>query len=488
MALILSPADPPDPQALVKITHNLAEGQVLQRRGRKGAALARIQGECGATGAVFATISAAGAPLKTWAARKVGVARAGCFSAVLKGIPVGGPYRLELRCGAETTRVKTFYCGDVWLLAGQSNMQGVGNMEGAAKPHPLVRVFSLRREWRQARDPLHVETESPDACHHGGRPSTPAQAERLRSTVNKGVGAGLFFAREMLARSGVPQGLITAAHGGTTMAQWSPALAERGGESLYASMFTSLRATGQPVAGMLWYQGESDTDDEAAAAYTGRMIDFVAAVRRDLRQPTLPWIMVQIGPVCGGWGGPRWNDIQEQQRLLPERIRNLDTISAIDLELDDNIHIAAVSFPTLGARLARAASRLVHGVRGEEPMPRLREIVPPNPKDAPHHIDVVFAHVGGGGLRSTGPARGFVVLDAEGAPVPCIHKTTLHGDTARLHFHGGTTLPAGAQLCHGHGRAPVCTITDGRGCALPVFGPQPIEGRKTSGRRTILRA
>lgn len=419
----------------MKITHNLAEGQVLQRRGAKGATV-RLRGECAASGPVLATLSAKGVALKKWSAQKVGLARAGRFTATLQNIPPGGPYKLELRCGAETTRVKTFYCGDVWLLAGQSNMQGSGNMDGAAKSHPLIRVFSLRREWRLARDPLHVETESPDACHHGGKPVSAERAEELRLTVNKGVGPGLFFAREMLARTGLPQGLITAAHGGTTMAQWSPVIANRGGDSLYASMFTSLRATGQPVAGVLWYQGESDTDDAAAAAYTGGMIDFVASVRRDLRQPKLPWIMVQIGPVCGGWGGPRWNDIQEQQRRLPDRIEKLDTVSAIDLGLDDNIHIAAASFPVLAARLARAADRLVLGNRREPPMPRLRAIVPPHPEKSPHHIDVIFDHVSGG-LRSTGAARGFAILDAECRDTAFVFKTTLHGDTARLHFHGG---------------------------------------------------
>lgn len=456
----------------MKITRNLAEGQVLQRRGRLGATV-RLHGACADSAPVFATLSTDAGPLKTWNARRVGAARAGRFSALLKNIPAGGPYRLDLRCGAETARVKKFYVGDVWLLAGQSNMQGVGDMTGAARPHPLIRVFSLRREWRLARDPLHVETESPDVCHHGGRPSTPEQAEHLRRTVKKGVGVGLFFAREMLARTGVPQGLVVTAHGGTTMAQWSPDLADRGGESLYASMLASVRATGQPVAGMLWYQGESDTDDLACAAYPERMTALVAAVRRDLRQPALPWIMAQIGPVCGGWGGPRWNELREHQHRLPERIQKLDTISTIDLGLDDNIHISAASFPVLAARFARAANRLVLGDRREPPMPRLRAIVPPHSEKSPHHVDVVFDHVPGG-LRATGAPRGFTIHDADGRPTDAIYKTTLHGGTARLHFHEGTRLPPGASVAHAHGRAPVCTITDARGCALPAFAPTPV--------------
>ncbi|HEY9248551.1 MAG TPA: sialate O-acetylesterase, partial [Rariglobus sp.] len=59
-----------------------------------------------------------------------------------------------------------------------------------------------------------------------------------------------------------------------------------------------------------------------------------------------------------------------------------------------------------------------------------------------------------------------------GREVPAIFKTTLHGDVARLHFQQGVVFPWNLRLAHGHGRMPVCTITDARGCALPVFAPR----------------
>ena len=455
----------------MKIIQGLAEGQVLQRIGRRGAS-ARLSGTCAEAGPVFATIAGGRGVLKGWKDLRVGVAARGKFSAELAGIPAGGPYRLALRCGEAQTRLKAFFSGDVWLMAGQSNMEGVGNMTGAAKPHPLIRAFSMRREWRRAEDPLHVIGESPDSCHAGARQLTPEQGESIRRTTKKGVGVGVFFAREMLARSGVPQGLVAIAHGGTSMAQWDPSLKDQGGASLYGSMMLSLRATGQPVAGVLWYQGESDTDGPPLEVYTEKMRALVTAVRRELGQPSLPWLMVQIAAVYGSWGGPGWNRLQEQQRLLPSKIKNFETVSAIDLPLDDNIHIGAAGFPVLAARLARAADLLVYGNRREASMPRLKAIIPPHPKKAPGHIDVVFDQVPGG-LRSEGAPRGFALVDSEGREVPSIFKTTLHGATARLHFQQGLILPWGTRLAYGHGRMPVCTITDARGCALPVFGPQP---------------
>jgi sialate O-acetylesterase len=456
---------------MMQILKGLSEGQVLQRVRDRGAT-ARLAGNCSENGAVSATVFGRGRPLKGWRERRVGVASAGVFSAVLEGVPPGGPYRLELRCGSALARMRVFYCGDVWLLAGQSNMEGVGNMDGAAKPHPLLRVFSMARRWRQARDPLHLPAESPDPCHSGGHIASRRLLSIIRRSARKGVGVGLFFARRMLEQSGVSQGLIAVAHGGTSMAQWDPGLKKNGGESLYGSMLRSLRSTGQPIAGVLWYQGESDTKGAAPDVYTARMSTLVAALRRDLRQPGLPWIMVQIGSVHGGWGGPRWNDIQELQRLLPSRIRNLETVSAIDFPLDDNIHIGAAGFPRLAARLARAAARLAYGDLRESPMPRLRDILPPGGRGAASHIDVVYEHAVGG-LRSVGEPRGFTVLNGAGEPIPCIYKTTLHGEVARLHFAPGLTLPADTRLAYGHGHSPVCTLLDGRGCALPVFSARP---------------
>ena len=458
----------------MKILSGISEGQVLQRVANRGAKV-RIEGECpGAEGPILVMISGRGGPLKCWNGRRAGRASGGTFASELANIPAGGPYRLELRCGKRRARIAAFFVGDVWLLAGQSNMEGVGNMSGASKPHPLIRAFSLRREWRVAADPLHVLNESPDHCHNGGIQQSPEEGERYRANAAKGAGVGLPFAREMLKRSGVPQALICTAHGGTSMEQWDPALKGQGGDSLYSSMLFSVRATGHPLAGVLWYQGESDTSPRQAAEYTRRMQALVSAVRRDLLQPALPWLVVQIGRVIG----PReefasWNSIQEQQRLLPEKIKNLETVAAVDLALDDNIHISSKSFPLLAARLARAADHLTSRNKREMPPPRLRAVIPGGSskgKDVEPGlgIDVVFDHVGTG-LQSGGEPRGFTILDSRGYVWPQIFKVTLHHNIVRLFL--GAKLPPGARLSYGSGVDPGCNITDSRGHALPVFGP-----------------
>src|SRR6202023_1447306 len=83
----------------------------------------------------------------------------------------------------------------------------------------------------------------------------------------KGSGLGLPFAVEMVARTGIPVGLVPCAHGGTSMDQWSPALKDREGDSLYGSMYRRFVAVGGRVRGVLWYQGESDASAKAAPEF-----------------------------------------------------------------------------------------------------------------------------------------------------------------------------------------------------------------------------
>lgn len=349
----------------IRIDHGLLAGHVLQRQ--RGGGRATIRGMCPTSGPVTACVRGANGRVCAGSKRTVGRARHGRFQAQLTNIPVGGPWRITLRCGAASVEVPDVFVGDVWLMAGQSNMEGCASRAGAAAPHPLIRCFTMARRWEQAREPLHLKIESPDPVH-GGQALSAAASAQARKQAQKGRGVGLHFARLMLERTGVPQGLIATAHGGTSMQQWSPAGRNRGGESLYGSMLLSLRAVGQPLAGVLWYQGESEALPLLTPTYARDMRRLVAAVRRDLGQPALPWLMVQIGRFiiggynnANGWPDPTsWNRIQDLQRLLPRTIAHCAVVPAVDLELEDLAHVASDGFAILAKRLAEIASRLVH--------------------------------------------------------------------------------------------------------------------------------
>lgn len=464
----------------MRIDHGLLPGHVLQRQPRGARAV--VVGTCTDTtssGPVLVTVRKGARVVNRLKDRLVGKATDGRFTATLSGLPTGGPYTVELACGKDRLTVGDIFVGDLWLMAGQSNMQGIGNLADAPEPHPLVRNFSMARTWELARDPLHFLEESPDPVHASTSLDLRTAARMKRKAV-KGGGVGLPFGKLMHARSGVPQGLIATAHGGTSMAQWDPALRDQGGASLYGSMWLSLRAVAQPIAGVLWYQGCSDAVPATAAVYTTKMQELVTAVRSELGQPKLPWIIVQIGRYTNpAADGQPWNDIQEQQRRLPESIPHCDVVPAVDLDLDDGIHIGTHAFPILADRMSRVAARLILGDRCEKPALQ--------PESA-HHlearpgfgagVEVRFANVVAG-LRSGGLAQGFVVLDGAGQPVETIYKVVLDGDRAQIYLD--SAVSSAAHVMYGRGVNPVCNISDQRGMAVPVFGPLPITPARATG-------
>src|SRR5262249_11210001 len=128
------------------------------------------------------------------------------------------------------------FVGDLWVLAGQSNMQGVGDLIDVTPPNPRVTLLGMDGQWRPADEPLHWLVDSPDRVHSGDPQTRAERSARDHKTRKKGAGLGLPFAVTMVESTGVPVGLVACAHGGTSMEQWSPAKKEQGGESLYGSM------------------------------------------------------------------------------------------------------------------------------------------------------------------------------------------------------------------------------------------------------------
>ena len=148
----------------------------------------------------------------------------------LTGIPVGGPYALTLADGTRRLEFADLWVGDVWLLGGQSNMEGWGE-RGEAElrydeaPLQKIRAFYLDDHWESARSQLHLPWTNHDTALAEkflvGRGLTLAQRDCL-TLADAGVGPGLFIGQYLCEQSGVPQGLIPCAFGGTCMQDWLP--------------------------------------------------------------------------------------------------------------------------------------------------------------------------------------------------------------------------------------------------------------------------
>ena len=282
------------------VTKGLADDAVLQRRGDTAGVI--VEGTADVAGPLRVTVSRRECPIDGWDGREVGSVSGGAWRAEIKGLPTGGPYIVEFSVAGnqtESVSVRGVLVGDLWILAGQSNMEGVGDLIDVEPPSPYVHVLDMANRWHIAEEPLHWLCDSPDSCHCDVMGD--AQKERMayeRKHRMKGAGLGLPFANEMFRQAGVPIGLLACAHGGTSMAQWNPELKGLGGGSLYGSMLNRLSAAGGKVAGVLWYQGESDANPDDAPRFAERFRKLVASVRADCGDPELPFLTVQLGPLC----------------------------------------------------------------------------------------------------------------------------------------------------------------------------------------------
>lgn len=437
------------------------------------------------------------------------------------GVPTGGPYFVTavLKKGdvVEKLTVGPLFVGDLWVLAGQSNMQGVGDLVDVTPPHNRVMALGMDDQWVQAKEPLHWLVDSPDPVHSGDPKTRAERSAQEHKTRTKGAGLGLPFAAVMADNTNVPIGLVVTAHGGTSMAQWDPAKKGEGGKSLYGSMLRSINLAGGKVKGVLWYQGESDQSPEASAIYEDVFTRFIHAVRDDLGQADLPFYYVQIGRFVNAGDPKGWNTVQDAQRRIVDKVANTAVISVIDLELDDLIHVGTQGLKRAGNRLAQIALREQFGQAGASTPTFDRVALGPN-----NTLEVKFRGVNraaaapvpmrGPGMMSGGPGvmnpqraaemnaairgrmaalygdaatasrglspdrhiAGFSIRDAEGNDIPLIFDAAVGRSRETVVLKLIKPVPPGSFLWYGHGYDPYCNLVDAADMAVPVFGPIPL--------------
>src|SRR5262249_44268940 len=259
-------------------------------------------------------------------------------------VPTGGPYQLSatVKVGGkeQMLTVGPLFVGDLWVLAGQSNMIGYGDLIDVTPPHPQVMALGTDGRWMQARDPLHWE-------------------------INARAGLGLPFAVMLVRQTKVPVGLMPCARGGS-MAQWSPTKKGEGGRDLYGPMLLQIQRAGGRVKGLLWWHGENEGEKEATSkAYPTAFPAFIAGFREDLHQPDLPLYFLRVSRLVYDKIDPKArNPVREIKRLIPERVPHTAFVAAIDLELDDLGHVGTRGLKRVGRRLALVALRELYGQEG----------------------------------------------------------------------------------------------------------------------------
>ncbi|HEY3332311.1 MAG TPA: sialate O-acetylesterase [Capsulimonadaceae bacterium] len=370
---------------------------------------------------------------------------------------------------------------DLWILAGQSNMEGCGLLNDLEPSHPNVRMFAFGDKWKLADEPLHWLQQAVDRVHWWNKDDETHKEDIQNEIKNriKGCGLGLVFAKAIHAATGVDIDLLPVAHGGTSLDQWSPEKKDLGGDgSFYYAMIrrTKLALETRPEAklrGVLWYQGESDCNPTASRLYREKTLDLIRAIREDLQAPELPFYLVQLGCLVNPephapTDVATWNIVREDERLIPSLIANTAVVPAIDFDLDDGIHISTASQKRLGQRFANIALREVYS----KETPTAIDVASVR-RDGATKVIVTFSGVNGTLVvpDKAGRIHGFGISTASrDHEAGFIYKAKLTGaNEVTLLLNG--EMAADAKIWYGFGFNPVCQLTDTADMAVPTFGP-----------------
>ncbi len=228
----------------------------------------------------------------------------------------------------------------LFLLVGQSNMAGRGTVEAQDRtPHPRVLMLDKADAWVPAIDPLHFDKSA------------------------AGVGLGKTFATLYAeAHPGITVGLIPCAVGGSPIDAWKPDAFYKPTNSHPwddAMRRAQLALKSGTLSGILWHQGESDSNAKLAPGYEAKLHVLIARMRKELGAPEVPFIVGQMGK----FDGVPWDDAKVQvdraHQELAKKVTRAAYVSAEGLKhRGDKIHFDSPSLREFGKRYFAAFQSL----------------------------------------------------------------------------------------------------------------------------------
>lgn len=263
-----------------------------------------------------------------------------------------GPHDLVVE-GRNRLTVSDVLVGEVWLCAGQSNMDNglEDKEERSVYAQPLLRHFRVERV--AAPTPLAEVKGKWVLC--GPRDSWSFS------------GTGYYFGKNLQLELGGPVGLVTAAWGGSTVDAWigAEALTRAGGARLSthpsaqrtpSRLFNGMLAPLAPysLAGVLWYQGEDDT--WRPKDYQILLPLLIEDWRAKWSRPALPFVICQLplhGKRVSAPQDSAWAGMREAQAAVARKTPGASLVVLLDLGEEDDIH--PVNKRDAGARAARVA-------------------------------------------------------------------------------------------------------------------------------------
>lgn len=270
----------------------------------------------------------------------------------------GGPYTINIK-GYNEIVLKNILIGEVWLCSGQSNMEmsaswGIKNGDEEVKKaiNSTIRFFKV---------PKLTATAPQNNLSGDWEECTPESMKNFSAV------AYFFASRLQEDLKNVPIGLISSNWGGTPAEIWMPektitedsillASAKKLKEQSYGPnqpgrAFNAMiyPLAGFKIAGVIWYQGESNV---GSTVYDKTLSALISSWRK-LWNHDFPFYFVQIAPYQYGEDNFSGVIIRDAQRRVLQEVPNTGMIVTSDISTIDDIH--PKDKKTVGIRLANLA-------------------------------------------------------------------------------------------------------------------------------------
>ena len=384
----------------------------------------------------------------------------GNWSVTLNPLSVGKPYTLTISSPTKKLSFQNVLAGEVWLCSGQSNMEFQLSRSAEAKRdvpaanHPEIRLFDMKARWLTNDFTWsNSALDSVNRLHYFTHPLW----EECRPENAAHFSAVAYYFGQMLQDSlQVPVGLICNAVGGSPAESWVnrlemenqfPAILRNWTENDFIQDWVRSRAISNmgkdapklqrhpyepgylfdagirplaqfPIAGAIWYQGESNAHNKDAHAKLFKLL--VESWRKNWENAEMPFYFVQLS----GMNRPAWTWFRDSQRQLQAEIPF--TGMAVSSDLGDSLDVHPRHKKEIGKRLARLALNNTYGKTSVVPSgPLFRQV------DFRKNRAVVNFHHADGLQTSDGAApRTFEVAEFPGLFFPA--KAEIVGNQVKL--------------------------------------------------------
>ena len=371
----------------------------------------------------------------------------GNFSLSLPPMKEATGLTLTVTDGSTTRRFGNVAVGEVWLASGQSNMEfqlrqtTTFKADSALFANPSIRLFDMKP--RVVTDNIRWSDADCDSLRQlryylpaKWEPSTPVTARSFSAVA-------WYFAKELSDSLHVTVGVICNAIGGSGTESWVDVetlqkglpevlldwrtndyvqkwVQQRTGENVGDDLTrrhpyepSYLFATGirplmsYPIAGVIWYQGESNAHNIEVHADLFRLL--TQSWRRQWGKPELPFIFAQLSSIAR----PSWPEFRNSQRLLADELAM--TAMAVTSDVGDSLDVHPRNKRPVGHRLARQALYNVYSrtdLTPAGPAPLKAE------HTAPGTITLTMANGNGMTAADGLPLRTFEIAATDGIYLP----------------------------------------------------------------------